>query len=1245
MTGSRPVAGIEEPEANFSQDRNHYGLDHNPSIRAEPYPQLPSSDPSSNQKMVQQNSPSPRAVDPEDLSSSPHTTNSSPVFTQKKTRRFSNQHGSPSSPNLHRAGLLQPMAPPFSYNANPNSMPLASVTSFAVTDEERSRSRGSLSSSSSSDSFASIIRSSSPTAQSTPPSLSDGGVGHAHPSGTPARVVPHSQHTIRDITMELSGLMVPSIATPSSFPSMYDSSNVSQARSIGTPSTLIPHSFGAFDTTIRVEPRSFSVTGDNFNSTERNDDGNRGDSGENIKQRTDVEQFSELDSGADDHPSQFKSALSLLLHSSPSSPVDSSPPPTAHVTSPPRPSRASSHSSTRTVIPASSSNLSEQESSPEELSTPIPSRVGSPYPTQPSLLPPHHLPSPRKGPDVHPVLLSRKSTIRWDPALRFETPKRDDRRKLKSITDSTKVQQVLRDTTWASFRAIPAVLLGCLLNVLDAISYGMIIFPTSAPFTDLGPMGVSMFFVSTIVAQLSYTFSSGFAGGNGSMMIEVVPFFHIMAATIAEEVGEDKPAEVIATTIVAYALSSVLTGLSFFLLGALRLGALIGFFPRHILVGCIGGVGAFLIETGLTVSMRIPEDDFVIDLETLKFMFLDPHNLALWTVPLGLAILLRVITSKWSHQLIFPVYFVIIPVLFYIVVAAAQLNLDEVRKAGWLFDPSKGESGEPESWWKFYTYFDWSLIHLGPLWSTLPTQFALLFFNVLHPPLNVPALSVSLNEDVDTNKELVGHGYSNILAGAFGTVPNYLVYVNTLLFYRVGGDTRVAGFLLAVATIVLLLVGTGPIAYIPVSVVGALILVLGIDLVKEALWDTRHRVSRTEYITIVSIIVAMTVWDFVIGVLFGIVVSCFFFVVQNSQRRSIRAFHTGENQMSTVRRPSAQRAYLKEVSKQTTILRLQGFLFFGTITYVEEAIRGALDAPSWQRNPIRFLVVDLTMVAGVDMSSAEAFVRVQRLLAAKLVTLVFCGFEVDSAVGKALESVGVMGSEGVELFATLNNAIEWTENAYLQAYFRSQKFESSIPFALPGRQDVDIINSYQSSQPLGSPRRSMISDAGIRTMAKEIRSPPMPTGAIAEPLPTLIRAFSSFGDIDHHQFSLIVPYFQRMSVPQGFVLWQQGDPPDALFLVESGILRATYQFAEYSQSIEESMVPGTLAGELSALSNLPRNATAVVERPAVLWKLSIEDLSRLEAEEPTVARNFTHMVLKSAKIDYDTLLAALASRQ
>lgn len=84
------------------------------------------------------------------------------------------------------------------------------------------------------------------------------------------------------------------------------------------------------------------------------------------------------------------------------------------------------------------------------------------------------------------------------------------------------------------------------------------------------------------------------------------PFFHIIATSLAGEIGEDRPREVIATTLAAFAFSSILTGLSFFLLGALRLGTLIGFFPRHILIGCIGGVGVFLIVTGFVRFFIVP---------------------------------------------------------------------------------------------------------------------------------------------------------------------------------------------------------------------------------------------------------------------------------------------------------------------------------------------------------------------------------------------------------------------------------------------------------------------------------------------------------------------------------------------------------------------------------------------------------------------------------------------------------------
>mgnify|MGYP001578745824 FL=1 len=74
------------------------------------------------------------------------------------------------------------------------------------------------------------------------------------------------------------------------------------------------------------------------------------------------------------------------------------------------------------------------------------------------------------------------------------------------------------------------------------------------------------------------------------------PFFHVIVGIISASCADNK--SVVATTMVAFALSSILTGLTFFALGALKLGSLSEFFPRHILVGCIGGVGAFLFVTG-----------------------------------------------------------------------------------------------------------------------------------------------------------------------------------------------------------------------------------------------------------------------------------------------------------------------------------------------------------------------------------------------------------------------------------------------------------------------------------------------------------------------------------------------------------------------------------------------------------------------------------------------------------------------
>ena len=76
------------------------------------------------------------------------------------------------------------------------------------------------------------------------------------------------------------------------------------------------------------------------------------------------------------------------------------------------------------------------------------------------------------------------------------------------------------------------------------------------------------------------------------------------------------------------------------------------------------------------------------------------------------------------------------------------------------------------------------------------------------------------------------------------------MYTNSLLFIASGGTSRLAGLMLAGATAGILVIGPVIIGYIPVMVVGALIFLLGIELMQEALVDTWGKLSRLEYLTV-----------------------------------------------------------------------------------------------------------------------------------------------------------------------------------------------------------------------------------------------------------------------------------------------------------------------------------------------------------------------------------------------------------
>ncbi|KAL8832520.1 MAG: hypothetical protein Q9191_000202 [Dirinaria sp. TL-2023a] len=790
---------------------------------------------------------------------------------------------------------------------------------------------------------------------------------------------------------------------------------------------------------------------------------------------------------------------------------------------------------------------------------------------------------------------------------------------------------------------VPPVILGLLLNILDALSYGMILFPLGQPiFADLGADGISMFYVSCIVSQLVYSLGGSiFRGGIGSEMIEVVPFFHQMAFTIMERVGEGKPGAVLATTILSYSLSSILTGAVFFLMGMCKLGSLIGFFPRHILIGCIGGVGWFLVATGLEVSARLP-GNLEYNLHTLRKLG-QADTLLLWLIPLVLAIILLTIKIWIKHPLTDATFFLSIIAGFYFVVAAVPgLSLSQLQKTGWIFEAP--EAGVP--FYHFYSLYDFGIVDWGALASTIPAMLALTFFGILHVPINIPALGLTTGEDnVDVDRELRAHGYSNAISGFCGSIQNYLVYTNTVLFIRSGGNSRVAGVMLAAATFGVLIIGPSIIGYIPIMVVGTLIFFLGFDLMREALLDTWRRVHRLEYATIVIIIVTMGAWDFVIGILIGIVLACVSFVLQTSQISAIRGALPGGVANSTVRRHPVQHRFLQEAGQQIYVMKLAGYLFFGTIVGMEQQIRTLL-RDRFPTKPMRFLVLDLYNVDGVDFSAAEAFTRINRILKAKDVELVICATAMNSDVGKSLCNVDLFDDEdGVLYCETLNSALEYCENELLKAFYQQQNHRIEHESATAPSLEVPKRKpSIPREIMFSSPRLSQLHQVATTTLNEQAVSAPVSKWQnYQQPLQLILQTFSSISTQPEDFWRRTAPYFVRRAYVAGSVLYRRGDPPDGFYLLEKGILKAEYDLEQ--GKLSELMVERTTCGELPFFSGTERTSTTTAERDCVTWLLDEGSWIRMQDEEPAVARELLKISLKltSERMDAITKYMLLTS--
>lgn len=375
----------------------------------------------------------------------------------------------------------------------------------------------------------------------------------------------------------------------------------------------------------------------------------------------------------------------------------------------------------------------------------------------------------------------------------------------------------------------------------------------------------------------------------------------------------------------------------------------------------------------------------------------------------------------------------------------------------------------------------------------------------------------------------------------------------------------------------------------------------------------------------------MGAWDFVAGIIIGIILACVSFVVQTSRKSAIRATFSGDITGSTVRRPPIQQGYLREAGQQTLIIKLTSYLFFGTIVNVENTMRGLIEDEAFNRRPIRFLILDFSRVHGLDFSAAEAFTRINRILRQRNVQTAIAGLDVQGDVGRSLQSVGLFEKEnGVRIFEDLNSALEFCENNYLAVFYSHReallKRKGTAPpfLEVPAAQNQTHFNDGLVS----SPRHLYLQQVARSTIRENetALTAPATWAAMRQPLPLLLQSFQGLTARNEDFWFPACAYFERHSYAAGTVLYREGDIPKAFYLLESGMLRAEYELPQGRYC--ELIVAGGPCGELPFFSETRRTATVRAEQDCEAWCLSAEKWKQLREREPAIAQELLTVGLK-----------------
>lgn len=567
-------------------------------------------------------------------------------------------------------------------------------------------------------------------------------------------------------------------------------------------------------------------------------------------------------------------------------------------------------------------------------------------------------------------------------------------------------------------------------------------------------LGLSALLSGTVLTCAIIALSTTLAPAGAGPDTPAVAVMSVLAAAVSTHVAATNMGAELAIihVLVAISLSTLLTGLLLFALGALRLGIWLRFIPYPVIGGFLAASGWLLVTGGIEVMTGVSPG---LSFHSIASLFAPAHVLQLslgLAFAVGVFAIRRVISSFLTLPLTFFALVVLVDILLLVFGLVESLG----GHPAWYLAGAE----DVQFWVPARAIFEYDIAWGSFLYSAAEIG-AVCGVTALSVLLDVSSLEVARQQSADLDKELKYNGIANIVAGLAGGAAGNLSLSGSILIQEAGAVTRFSGIAAAGFCGLVLFFGADVASLIPTPLLGGLLAYLGLVVLGEALIRSPAQRSVTEFLLAGAIMAVIIYSGYLLGVMLGIVGACLLFAFSYSRIGVVRRHLTRLDFSSNVERSPHETAILKEHGAQIHILWISGFIFFGSSNGLFEHVKRISDR---QRDPrVRYFVLDFGAVPGLDTSAVLSIVKLRNYCDERAAHIAFAGL--NEQLHNAFSAAGIVTPDGPHrAFRDRNEALEWCENVLLSEFetedVTEDSFEKWLTNVFGSELELDRLMSY-----------------------------------------------------------------------------------------------------------------------------------------------------------------------------------------